>query len=58
VATIQNKTRRDSKSKGPATPGRPKDSGSRQQVHPNQESQTGSPEMDKKNSDRADKKRS
>jgi hypothetical protein len=32
---------------GDATPGRPKESGSRQQTHPNQNSSSGSPSFDK-----------
>lgn len=34
----------------PDTPGRPNDSGSRQQTHPDQQTQTGSPELDSKSS--------
>lgn len=34
------------------TPGRPKDSGSRQQTHPNQGSQSGSPKVDRQLTDR------
>lgn len=36
-----------------ATPGKPKDSGSRQQTHPDQNSQTGSPSLDRKHTDRS-----
>jgi hypothetical protein len=35
-----------------ATPGKPKDSGSRQQTYPDQNSQTGSPTLDRKHTDR------
>jgi hypothetical protein len=35
------------------TPGRPKDSGSRQQTQPDQNTQTGSPKRDKEAADRA-----
>jgi hypothetical protein len=35
-----------------ATPGKPKDSGSRQQTHKDQSSQTGSPQSDREHSDR------
>jgi hypothetical protein len=32
------------------TPGRPNDTGSRQQTHPDQQAQTGSPELDSRSS--------
>lgn len=37
---------------GSDTPGRPKESGSRQQTHPDQGSQTGSPQVDRHLSER------
>jgi hypothetical protein len=37
----------DSKQSNSRTPGRPKDSGSRQQTHPDQNSQSGSPHFDR-----------
>jgi hypothetical protein len=37
----------DSKQPDSTTPGRPKDSGSRQQTHPDQNSQSGSPQLDR-----------
>jgi hypothetical protein len=37
----------------PTTPGRPKDSGSRQQTHQDQASQSGSPALDEKTTRRA-----
>ena len=37
--------------KADMTPGRPKESGSRQQTRPNQTSHTGSPRVDKTNTD-------
>jgi hypothetical protein len=37
----------DSKQRNATTPGRPKDSGSRQQTHPDQNSQSGSPHFDR-----------
>jgi hypothetical protein len=37
----------DSKQRNSTTPGRPKDSGSRQQTHPDQNSQSGSPHFDR-----------
>jgi hypothetical protein len=39
-------------SEGSATPGKPTDSASRQQTHPHQNSQSGSPKLDKENSRR------
>jgi hypothetical protein len=39
-----------------ATPGRPKDSGSRQQTHPGQVLNSGSPSFDKEASQRTDSK--
>lgn len=38
-----------------ATPGRPKDSGSRQQNHPDQTSHSGSPALDKETAERGEK---
>lgn len=41
------KTRTTSPPSTSDTPGRPKDSGSRQQTHPDQGADTGSPQLDK-----------
>lgn len=38
----------------PTTPGKPRDSGSRQQTHKDQGTQTGSPELDREASRRSD----
>lgn len=46
MATDAPREGRIAKPKGSVTPGRPKDAGNRQQTHPDQGSQTGSPELD------------
>jgi hypothetical protein len=45
-------SRQRNKTTGSATPGRPKDSGSRQQIHPDQAAQSGSPKFDRANTQR------
>jgi hypothetical protein len=42
----------DSKQPDTTTPGRPKDSASRQQTHPDQNSQSGSPHLDRESTRR------